>query len=176
MTVGSDRASQQIADLVLDSLRPLLSRRRLLFLEILTNWADMVGPSLSSVTYPEKLRASHGGSNIAKEGEKQSLSTLEISCRGKRGLFLQYEVPRLIERINSYFGYHVIGDIRIIQDGIPPKTSFKERVSVVDHVSCEMKRERLSHLSHLLSGVTEDFDLREALEKLGEQVLSREEG
>lgn len=99
--------------------------------DLITDWAAIVGDDLARHTIPEKLKwprqtvtapdedASDGASKTARKGggarARQQGATLVLRVDGARALDIQYQARQLAERINSYFGYFAIGEIRILQ-------------------------------------------------------------
>ena len=89
---------------------------------------------------------------------------LTIACEGARALFLMHQEAELISRVNSFFGFRAISQIRIVQKAIHVPTR-KPKARPLD--GSEKRR---------LAGMLEDVEdprLREALERLGAGVISR---
>ena len=88
---------------------------------ILTDWSGIVGPELARFTAPERLkwpRASDTPEDGGEEGESRvgpTGATLVLRVDGPRAIELQYKAPQLIERINAYFGFRAVGELRILQ-------------------------------------------------------------
>ncbi|MED5359394.1 MAG: DciA family protein, partial [Pseudomonadota bacterium] len=92
--------------------------------------------------------------------------TLHLRVAPVAALELQHEAPRLIERINGYFGYAAVAELRLVQaplkkrNLIPPRRA-KKRVDPA----------RQSELAHRLEAV-EDPEMRQTLNRLGMAILS----
>jgi hypothetical protein len=81
------------------------------FGELLSQWAAIVGDDIGGATSPERI------SWPRQTGDsKQRLGgTLVVRAAPGRALELHYEIPRLIERINGFYGYAAIAAIKIRQ-------------------------------------------------------------
>lgn len=93
--------------------------------QLLTDWGRIVGTDLASYSQPERLKwprneeAEDGAKPRPRQG--RTGATLMLRVDGPRALEVQYRESQLIDRINAYFGYHAVGEIRIIQ--APIKTA-----------------------------------------------------
>ena len=83
--------------------------------DVATHWDDIVGAELARHSLPERITWPRGpGGEARKAG-----GTLVVRAAPGRALDLQYETPRLIGRINSYFGYEAVAKLRIVQTAGP---------------------------------------------------------
>ncbi len=95
-------------------LGPLISRiarrsagkRGLPTAEILTNWRHIVGPELAPLTVPERVTFPRG----AGDG-----GTLRLRVAAGFAPIVALQEPRIIARLNTYFGYGAIAHIRLVQ-------------------------------------------------------------
>ena len=67
----------------------------------------------------QPLKRLNGNANndlaeVEQYGQKKG-ATLVLRVEGPAALEVQHQAPQIIERINSYFGYRAIEDIRILQ-------------------------------------------------------------
>jgi hypothetical protein len=87
--------------------------------QLLTDWGKIVGAELASYSQPERLKwpRNEEADEAAKQRQRQGRTgaTLMLRVDGPRALEVQYRESQLIDRINAYFGYHAVGEIRIIQ-------------------------------------------------------------
>lgn len=120
------------------------------------DWPTIVGPELSRTTLPEKLSASRGGHAGAK--------SLRLRVAGSAALEVQHMSVQLIDRVNAYFGYRAIDDIKLVQGQIAlrplPRIPRKP-----DPAAVAAAEKRVADV--------EDPDLRAVLARLGAQVASR---
>lgn len=85
---------------------------------LLTDWATIVGADLARYTEPERLRwprqpAVYDETDADDRGRPGA--TLVLRVEAGRALDVQYRSRQLIERINAYFGYRAIADLRLVQ-------------------------------------------------------------
>ncbi|POF61224.1 hypothetical protein CFR73_08380 [Novacetimonas maltaceti] len=80
--------------------RPAFRRQSPAAVQVMLDWADIVGPELARVTVPRRLSA----------------GTLTVACAGPVATELQYLAPGLIARINGVCGAGVVSRIRPQQD------------------------------------------------------------
>ncbi len=86
---------------------------------LVTDWPAIAGPELAAYTAPERVKWPRGverpedGAPPVEKG--RSGATLVLRVDGARALDVQYKARHLIERINAYFGYAAIAELRIVQ-------------------------------------------------------------
>jgi hypothetical protein len=99
---------------------------------LLTDWVRIVGHDLGRDTRPERLkwpRSPSGDSAGADTG--RGGATLVLRVDPARALDISYKEQQVIERINTYFGYGAISELRIVQAPItdspsnPPKQAHR---------------------------------------------------
>ena len=71
--------------------------------EIISKWNMLVGKVISSCSYPKSIKMT--------KGDKNGLLVLAV----KRGdeITVEYSKKEIINKINSYFGYQLINEIRL---------------------------------------------------------------
>jgi hypothetical protein len=85
---------------------------------LLTDWAIIVGRELAIYTAPERLKWPRGFEGAADPGDGETGragATLMLRVEPARALDIQYKTRLLIDRINAYFGYRAVAEIRLIQ-------------------------------------------------------------
>ncbi len=70
--------------------------------DLLANWASIVGDDLAAHCQPEKIKWPYGMD--AKTGG----GTLHLRAAPGRALDIQYQIPRLLQRVNQFFGYDAV--------------------------------------------------------------------
>jgi hypothetical protein len=106
--------------------------------QLLTDWAQIVGPQLAATTSPDRIKwpklPGAGGPDGEARGARAG-ATLHVRVDPARALDVQYKAGLIIERINGYFGYRAVADIRIVQTQIaplpPPLVAAKPRAPIV---------------------------------------------
>lgn len=85
---------------------------------LLTDWATIVGSDLALHTRPNKLKwpravETYGDTPAEQSGRPGAMLFLRVDAA--RALDVQYKGRQIIDRINSYFGYRAIAELRIEQ-------------------------------------------------------------
>src|SRR3954467_6752046 len=89
-----------------DLTRAAFARHGFAYGELLAQWPELVGREVAQICEPERLRWPRG-----QENAKQKLGgVLTIRATPGRALDVQYDAPRIIERINSFYGYAAVSD------------------------------------------------------------------
>ena len=133
---------------------------------LITDWPAIVGKDLASQTYPDKLKWPRPPAvrtqDAAPETKGRAGATLFLRVEGPRALEIEYKRAQIAERINAYFGYRAIADVRIVQAPLPkPKPPLAAKITDLDKVP--------------LPAVADD-GLRAALEKLGAGIRAKKRG
>lgn len=80
---------------------------------LLTDWAAIAGSDIAGFSAPERLKWPR--ERDGQEGGGHSGGTLILRVEGPRAIELQHRLPQLIERINSYFGFRAVAQVRLRQ-------------------------------------------------------------
>ena len=129
---------------------------------LITDWRSIVGEDLARYTEPQRLKWPRG---VEAYGEMDADAagrpgaTLVLRVDGARALDVQYSARQIIERINGYFGYRAVADLRLIQAPAEPALSQpKPRDVMAGKVRATAAATDLGHIA--------DDQLRAALERL----------
>jgi hypothetical protein len=128
---------------------------------LITDWAAIAGRELAAFTAPERLKwprraeLSDDGIDAADRGRPGA--TLVLRVDPQRALDVQYNARQIIERINAYFGYAAVAELRILQAPVAPLPQEK-RAPRTAPAAVAVVRE--------VAGIA-DAALREALGRLG---------
>jgi hypothetical protein len=85
---------------------------------LLTDWAAIVGADLARVTVPERLkwpRWVEKGGEVAPGAEGRPGATLLLKVDGARALDVEYRRAEVVDRVNSYFGYRAVAELKVVQ-------------------------------------------------------------
>ena len=99
---------------------PIFKTRGFAEAGILTDWPAIVGETLGRRTAPERI--------AFPRGEKRG-GTLHVTCESAFAPELQHLAPQVIERINGYFGYPAVAQIKILHGRVALRPA-KRRASV----------------------------------------------
>jgi hypothetical protein len=95
--------------------KPAFQRHGFASEQLAAQWSLIVGDVVSKVARPDKIKwPAQGGSQ--KQG-----GTLTIKAQAGRALEVQYEIPRIIEKLNQYLGYGAISAIKVVQTAELPE-------------------------------------------------------
>jgi hypothetical protein len=152
------RDAVKLSDLVGKTLEPVVARRGFATADLVANWAEIAGPAFASFTAPEKIVWPRDS------GEDFAPGLLVLRADGPKAIFVQHEVGQITERINAFFGYAAIAQVRIVQGPVKgrPAAGNGPASRKIDEPA----------LAAAVAPV-EDDRLRAALERLGRQVLAR---
>ena len=85
-------------------IRGILKRNGYNYSEIISKWNILVGDEISKCSYPKSMR-------MAK---RDSSTTLVIGVERGNEIIIEYSKKEIINKINSYFGYKLINEIRLL--------------------------------------------------------------
>jgi hypothetical protein len=142
-----------MADDAIALLRHHLTQRGFEKVGLVTRWSEIAGHSLAEHCFPYRLSA--GGA---------SGSTLTLIADDRAALELQHQAPKLIDKINSYFGTAVVGKIKVVAGDIPSAARPARQLRA-------LTLEEENDLARRVSQV-EDPALRAALTRLGRNALA----
>jgi hypothetical protein len=152
-----------------DETRPVLDkvagRQGFAQAEVLLRWAEIVGEALAPTCRP--VRVSYRG----ERGRDQSLgATLVVQTTSARAPEVEHLAPRIVERVNQFYGYRAVARIRLTQMGTGP--GFSEARAPFARPEAVPTDGDTATAAALTEGV-EDAGLRAALTRLGANVLAR---
>ena len=71
--------------------------------EIISKWNMLVGQEISSCSYPKSIKMTKGDTN----------GLLVLAVKRGNEITVEYSKKEIINKINSYFGYQLINEIRL---------------------------------------------------------------
>jgi hypothetical protein len=125
---------------------------------LITDWPVVVGRELAAVTAPERLKWPRPVEYAEDGTDAPAGATLVLRVDGSQALAVQYGARQIIERINAYFGYAAVAELRIVQAPVGEAPAARRPA-----------RRTAEPLTHEVAGVA-DAGLREALARLGAGV------
>lgn len=126
---------------------------------LLTHWVEVVGPDVARVCRPIEVSYGRGFGG-----------TLTVLTTGAEAPMLEMQKDMICEKVNACYGYAAIQKLRITQTAA---TGFSEGRATFEHAPKQKTAEPAvsSEVKQAANGV-EDKKLRQALERLGANVLS----
>jgi hypothetical protein len=150
-----------VATLIGRLTRPALGSRGLAGVDLIAQWATIVGPELAVLATPQNLKGDRPGKDTGQGG------TLQLRVASSAAaMILQLKGPQIVERVNRYFGYRAVARLQAIPGGTskPIPTRPAEDAPLPPEVRGEIDR--------TVAKVAEP-DLRQALARLGAAVRRR---
>ncbi len=84
-------------------LKGILKKNGYNYYEIISKWSMLVGKDISNCSYPKSIKMKKGSSN----------ATLVIEIKRGDEIQIEYAKKEIMDKINSYFGYRLIDEIRL---------------------------------------------------------------
>lgn len=145
---GGDARS--ISDLMPEIGRAAFRRYGFIQSSVVSRWPEIVGEKYASVSLPESIRF--------PRGEKED-GTLHLLVSGAHSTLMQHITPEIIERVNRFFGYSAISQVRFRQGAVnPPKDT-------------EKPKKKPAPLPHTLKPAP--IELGDSLRDIGDPELNR---
>ena len=85
------------------NVKKILNKKGFVYSEILNRWNYLVGNEISRISFPKTF----------KPNGKNAPGTLIISVQRGNEISVEYSKNTIIEKINNFFGYKVLNNIRI---------------------------------------------------------------
>jgi hypothetical protein len=136
---------------------------------LLSSWATIVGDDLAAISEPDKIRwPGHRGTQQTGRSKHQKIGgVLTIKVAYGRALEIQHTAPQIIDRINAYYGYSAIAQLKITQGKIAKPE--KQSKVVLPPLADNQKQA----LENQIGDIADD-GLKGALSRLARGVLAKE--
>ena len=95
-------------------LKGILKKSGYNYSEIISKWSLLVGKDISNCAYPKSIKMKKGNSN----------ATLVLGIKRGDEIQIEYSKKEIIDKINSYFGYKLIDEVKL--QTFSPKTDKKK--------------------------------------------------
>ncbi len=93
-------------------IAPVLGKKGFIQADILARWTDILGAELATGVQPAALSFSKSADGaLLRVNAYSGAYAMEFNARKQQ----------IIEKLNTYFGYRAIADIRVTQGGFTPK-------------------------------------------------------
>ena len=86
------------------SVKGILKKNGYNYSEIINKWNMLVGKDISSCSYPKSVKMTKG----------ETEGTLVLAVKRGNEVTIEYSKNEIINKINSYFGYRLINEIRLL--------------------------------------------------------------
>lgn len=140
------------------ALDPALKKRGFATRDLIAHWGAMVPPPYDRVARPEKL--------VWPRGEKGAEgAVLHVCCHPGHALALSHEGAKLAAAVNRYFGYVLVGQVRLSAAPFIVEEKLPETIPALPEVT----RARIGRAVDRV----QDPAMREALRELGQAMARR---
>ena len=156
------RGAFQIAEAANGLIDPVLQKKAGINTALISVWDEIAGSDFADCTRPEKITWPRRNADRQGEAGGMEPGVLTIACEGARALFLAHAQGELIQRINGFFGFPAIRQIRIVQKPVSQQRPGRRRLR-------PLSASEKSHLAELTSDI-ESEPLKAALDRLGRGI------
>lgn len=131
-------------------IAPILGNRGFVQADLTAHWTDILGTALAQGIVPYSIRFPKG---------KHQDAVLHVKAvSGAFAMAFSAQTPEILSRINTFFGYSAIAELRIVQ-GAPPPPAPKPKQPKPDA--------QKQQTAEALTADIDDDDLKQALIELG---------
>ena len=160
--------TRRMSDILPQLMNPIFGRKSALFGKMLANWALIVGDETAQKAMPLELKFSRSKNKEEDEVKgKNAQAILTLAVKPAFALEMSYQKLLLMEKVNVFFGYQAIKDIRLVQNSEIMNKKTGSRPLPRPLTLTEQQR-----IETLCEKVQEN-DLQTALKNLGKAILSR---
>ena len=85
-------------------LKTILKKGGHNYSSIINNWSSLVGKKIANVCYPKSI----------KTGKELKDGVLFLNVEHGEQLLVEYEKKNIIDKINSFFGYQFVKEVRLL--------------------------------------------------------------
>mmetsp|Transcript_23247 Transcript_23247/g.40033 ORF Transcript_23247/g.40033 Transcript_23247/m.40033 type:complete len:174 (-) Transcript_23247:10255-10776(-) len=162
---ASTKGFKRTASLLTGRIRKASESRGFAQSRLLTDWAEVVGADVAAIARPVEVSYGRGGMG----------ATLTLLTTGAQAPMLEMQKEQLRTKVNGVYGFNAIARIRITQTA---STGFSEGRVAFDHKPKDTGPKTPDAAMHRAASTVvapvADDTLREALERLGANILTKE--
>ena len=165
---------RSLKELVGQVIDPVMTRRAGINTLLLAAWAELVGQQFAICTKPDRIVWPKPRAPVDRDQPDADsgagatgfhAGVLTVACDGPHGVFFMHERDRILERVNRFFGFPAICEIRLVQK--PVATRVSRMRPIPDLRGAERER-----LEAMISEI-DDPKIRAALLRLAATVAAR---
>jgi len=147
--------ARPLAELLHKTLKDSFAKQGFAATELVTRWPDIVGPEIAAHSEPDRIQWPR-----TFENDDPQPGTLVLRVEGPTAIEIQHLSRVILERVNQFFGWQAVTDLRLRQ---APLSRRQKPVPPVPDA------EAAARIAETLSDITDDA-LRAALGRLGAAV------
>lgn len=153
--------AKPVAELVPQIGRAAFRRFGFVQSSVVSRWPEIVGARHAEACRPESIRFPHG---------QKDEGTLHLVVRPAHAPLIQHVIPEIIERVNRFFGYRAVAQVRLRQGNVQDARAQTSRPSAPPSL-----RPIPLELGDSLRDI-DDPELRTVLESLARSIGAKEDG
>lgn len=146
------------------TLDPIARARGFATTSLFSDWGTIVGDDLASFTAPDKIswprHIEDREVGASASAYREDGATLVLKVDGPRAIELQHRSEQILDRVNRYFGYRAIAQLRFLQAPVRRRHG-AAKSPVLEEIALEGPADIW------------DTDLRRALTKLGSYLRGK---
>ena len=161
---ASTKGFARTASLLTGSIRKASETRGFAQSRLLTHWAEIAGSDAAAISRPVEVSYGRGGMG----------ATLTLLTTGANAPMLEMQKEQLRSKVNAVYGYNAIARVRVTQtaasgfaDG---KVAFEQKPKNTQAAPPDLE---LRARAKGTAAPVADGGLRDALERLGENILTK---
>ena len=151
---------QNISGVLMPLAKKLIGKKAFAEADVICNWKDIVGDEVSAYSKPIKIDF--------KKDERTEGTLFVETYSGAFALELQTKSKLLTEKVNVFFGYQAVTQIKIIQNSKIPENLIQD---VIKEQKMLVTEEEENYIETTVDGVKSD-SLGDALKRLGYAIFS----
>ena len=151
---------KDISGILMPLAKNLVGKKAFAEADVICNWKDIAGSEIA--TYSRPIR-------IDFKKDERVCGTLFVETYGGAfALELQAKSKILIDKVNVFFGYQAVSNIKIVQNSVHPDTNIQD---VIKQQKMLVTEEEENYIEKASEGLKSD-KLSDALKKLGHSVFN----
>jgi len=115
---GSIQGLRSFKDTLPKNIKKVINKKGHIYSETLSNWKYIVGENLFKICYPKSF----------KNSNRFGVSTLLIMVRRGHEVDLEYSKKKIVDKMNSFFGYLVVEKLKFTSFDDEKKFFLKDKV------------------------------------------------
>jgi len=159
----ASRGFRRTSNLLQKRIRAVGETRGFAVTRLLTHWAEIVGEDTASIARPVDV----------KYGREGFGATLTLLTTGAQAPMLEMQKETLRTRVNTCYGYTAISRIRITQTAATGFAEGQAQFSPAPKAKPKTFSPETKQAAHKAAAPIADQGLRDALEALGENIISK---
>jgi hypothetical protein len=160
---SSTRGFKRTASVLSNQIRRAGESRGFAVSRLLTHWPEIVGADIAGIARPVNVSYGRGGLG----------ATLTVLTTGPQAPMLEMQKEKLREKVNAVYGYNAISRIRLTQTA---PDGFHEGQAQFEPAKKQAPAQldpTIARAAAKVADPVENADLRAALERLAQNVLSK---